>query len=478
MTEGPAPTVVWEAAKENIQPLRRGRNITFLTEALTMNSDMLEEKKREFEEALRAYDGDDPLEVWDSYLTWLEEHYPSGLHALNWPQLLENCISAFILEPEHRYDNDPRFVRVWLKFANLQVHPEEVYKCMSARGVGVRSAAFYIEWSNFHEVSGEPRTAQEILEKGVQMLAQPQEQVFSALKELILRLAQGSTRPQEETAPTGADDAENRSAFSRLCEAPGQTAPIVNRIDVTRASRHPGTIQQTAPLSSVRTAFGGARGISQSKLAVFVDEAPSRDGLFTGMGTLAGSASQSHKLGSEKENSKKTGKWGREKIRQRVAPREGPAFQVVQDKGTVEDSTATSDFVTPAKSRFPVYLGSGLSTRTDKVTEMALSHIFGRLDAPDINEKRMYDFLAVYAGTCEFQFEEIRMARYKRQQKAAASRQPPLQAQEETTAENSSTGTASGSGCTEGGGLQSVTESSTIHSAKNHENSWQPREAF
>lgn len=46
MTEGPAPTVVWEAAKENIQPLRRGRNITFLTEALTMNSDMLEEKKR------------------------------------------------------------------------------------------------------------------------------------------------------------------------------------------------------------------------------------------------------------------------------------------------------------------------------------------------------------------------------------------------------------------------------------------------
>lgn len=58
---------------------------------------------------------------------------------------------------------------------------------MSARGVGVRSAAFYIEWSNFHEVSGEPRTAQEILEKGVQMLAQPQEQVFSALK-LVCRM--------------------------------------------------------------------------------------------------------------------------------------------------------------------------------------------------------------------------------------------------------------------------------------------------
>lgn len=62
------------------------------------------------------------------------------------------------------------------------MHPEEVYKCMSARGVGVGSASFYIEWAEFHELSGEPRVAQEILEKGVQMLAQPLEQVRSALK--------------------------------------------------------------------------------------------------------------------------------------------------------------------------------------------------------------------------------------------------------------------------------------------------------
>ena len=66
--------------------------------------------------------------------------------------------------------------------ASLQVLPEEVYKCMSARGVGIRSAALYTEWAEFHELSGETRRAQEIIEKGIEMLAEPREQLKTALK--------------------------------------------------------------------------------------------------------------------------------------------------------------------------------------------------------------------------------------------------------------------------------------------------------
>lgn len=113
------PQPAWEAAKENIQPLRRGRNIASLTEAL-QNPEILEEKKRyllnrepflhriavdgstndfnlrfslyfwvpevwisniypesvlfldrEFEEDLRAYEGEDPLQVWDRWVVHL-----------------------------------------------------------------------------------------------------------------------------------------------------------------------------------------------------------------------------------------------------------------------------------------------------------------------------------------------------------------------------------------------------------------------
>ncbi|OQR76900.1 mitotic checkpoint serine/threonine-protein kinase BUB1 beta-like [Tropilaelaps mercedesae] len=432
MNEETSLPVAWEAAKENIQPLRRGRNITLLTEALTMDPEMLEEKKGEFEEALRAYEGDDPLEIWDSYLTWLEEHYPSGLHGLHLPQLLENCISAFISEPDHKYDNDPRFVRVWLKFASLQVHPEEVYKCMSARGVGVGSAAFYVEWANFHELSGEPRVAQEILEKGVQMLAQPLEQLHAALKELILRLAQGSTRPQEDNSYQVGENEETRSAFSRLRIAPGRAAnaPVI-RVGSNRLAHNPGLIQQTTSLSSVRPAANETmKSCAQTRISVFMDETnpampPSSagDSLFTGMGTLSGSVSRSHKLVSEKENSRKAGKWTKEKIRQRVIPREAPAFEIVRDDDV--ECGASSAIGTPAKSRPPVFLGSGLSARKAITTEMSLSHILGKSDSPNINEKRMYDFLAVYAGTTEFQFEEIRLVRFKKQRKDAESKPTP-----------------------------------------------------
>ena len=52
-----------------------------------------------------------------------------------------------------------------------------------------------------------------------------------------------------------------------------------------------------------------------------------------------------------------------------------------------------------------------LAARKDSSTHMSLSNV---LDGPNINERRMYDFLKVYGGTCEFQFEEIRFAKYKR----------------------------------------------------------------
>ncbi|XP_003739831.1 mitotic checkpoint serine/threonine-protein kinase BUB1 beta [Galendromus occidentalis] len=383
------PQPAWEAAKENIQPLRRGRNIASLTEAL-QNPEILEEKKREFEEDLRAYDGEDPLHVWDSYLTWLEEHYPSGLHGLHLPQLLENCISTFI--PDRKYDNDPRYVRVWLKFAGLQPYPEEVYKCMSARGVGVRSSAFYIEWAEYHELSGESRRAQEILEKGIAMLAEPHDQLKTALKQLILRIAQGSTRNFEAESEDAPQD--SRNALSKLRPTGSIEAPNV-RVGSNRLALQPGAVQGLASKS----------GLKNSKMAIYIDENAS-SGLFSGMGSLAGSSSTAHSIASNKENTKRAEKMARQKIPQRLAASEGPTFDVVQD--------AESESRNQNKSSTTIV--GVLSTRKDSSTHMSLSNV---LEGPNINEKRMYDFLKVYGGTCEFQFEEIRFAKYKR--KMAAS---------------------------------------------------------
>ena len=71
-------------------------------------------------------------------------------------------------------------------------------------------------------------------------------------------------------------------------------------------------------------------GVSNSKIQIFVDE-NSSSGLFSGMGSLAGSSSTSHSTASNKENTRKAGKWVRQKIPQRMGISQGPKFDVVPD---------------------------------------------------------------------------------------------------------------------------------------------------
>uniref|UniRef100_A0AAY5JXI0 BUB1 N-terminal domain-containing protein n=1 Tax=Esox lucius TaxID=8010 RepID=A0AAY5JXI0_ESOLU len=72
----------WELSKENIQPLKKGRAISALQEALSQqqegSSSATNQHKQAFESELRVYEGDDPLDVWDRYVKWTEQTYPQG----------------------------------------------------------------------------------------------------------------------------------------------------------------------------------------------------------------------------------------------------------------------------------------------------------------------------------------------------------------------------------------------------------------
>lgn len=68
----------FDTAKENIQPLASGRNVEQLETALIAETDQeahekLLEKRREFEQTIESYEGDDPLEPWYEYIVWVEQ---------------------------------------------------------------------------------------------------------------------------------------------------------------------------------------------------------------------------------------------------------------------------------------------------------------------------------------------------------------------------------------------------------------------
>lgn len=109
----------FDLSKENIQPLRGGRNVSQLGVALQAQNDMevqrdLLQQKTEFERLIRTYTGDDPLENWYNYIFWIEQSYPKHGHEGNLTSLLENCIKLF--EDAPNYVNDRRLCKLYIKY--------------------------------------------------------------------------------------------------------------------------------------------------------------------------------------------------------------------------------------------------------------------------------------------------------------------------------------------------------------------------
>ena len=62
----------WELSKENIQPLKQGRNMAKLSHSLHQQDEdtvrAIQEERRGFEEELRSYAGEDALDPWYRYI--------------------------------------------------------------------------------------------------------------------------------------------------------------------------------------------------------------------------------------------------------------------------------------------------------------------------------------------------------------------------------------------------------------------------
>lgn len=74
-----------------------------------------------FEEELRIYSGNDPLDVWYRYALWVEQNYPKGGKDGNLIKLIEKCIEAIHnnAETNEKYRNDSRILDLWIKYVSF-----------------------------------------------------------------------------------------------------------------------------------------------------------------------------------------------------------------------------------------------------------------------------------------------------------------------------------------------------------------------
>jgi checkpoint serine/threonine-protein kinase len=205
-----------ETHKENIQSLPGGRSAKKLASLLspspvdrfavvspnaTQNID--DEARREFEtEILNIGESDDPLDIYDRYVKWTLDAYPSAQAT---PQsqllpLLERATKAF-LSSTH-YKNDPRYLKLWLQYIRFfSDTPRETFAFLAKHKIGDGLALFYEEFAAWLEGAGRWKQAEEVYQMGIDKEARPMERLMRKYGEFQRRSDNRQQSPDEPSSP-------------------------------------------------------------------------------------------------------------------------------------------------------------------------------------------------------------------------------------------------------------------------------------
>ncbi|RMZ75407.1 hypothetical protein DV738_g5484, partial [Chaetothyriales sp. CBS 135597] len=205
-----------ENSKENIQPLREGRSAKALAAVLSPNpsggrgsKDPTLDGMKTLNDAIRAEyelelqsidDADDPLDIYDRYVKWTLNAYPSA-QATKQSQLLpllERATKAFLTTPHCK--NDPRYLKLWLHYIRLfSDAPRETFAFLARHHIGETLGLFYEEFAAWLESAGRWNQAAEVYEMGIQKGARPAERLLRKYSQFQQRF---DARPQEPNEPS------------------------------------------------------------------------------------------------------------------------------------------------------------------------------------------------------------------------------------------------------------------------------------
>ncbi|KAF5197490.1 Mitotic spindle checkpoint protein bubr1 [Thalictrum thalictroides] len=248
----------WELFKENVRPIKRGRNINLLNHSLKSHSHNHLQKslllnRRRLIEAIDEYQGDDPLQPWLDCIKWVQESFPSGGDFSGLVVIYEQCLRAFW--HTERYKDDLRYLKVWLEYAESCTDAEVIYSFLDANGIGKTHSVYYITYALHMESKNKMKNANDIFNLGLAREAQPMKKLEAAYKKFLSRSLRKSKQSNENIKdPT--DDLPVRSFGTIL----GRQASDVSR------KRMKSDRVQSAPLSIYKDAKPNTIPNQQSEL--------------------------------------------------------------------------------------------------------------------------------------------------------------------------------------------------------------------
>ncbi|KAL1846654.1 protein kinase [Paecilomyces lecythidis] len=192
-----------EAQKENVQSLPGGRSARALAQIFSSGSSagklaspspnetktVNDAIRQEYEAELQTIDeSDDPLDIYDRYVKWTMNAYPStqATAESGLLPLLERATKSFLTSSH--YKNDPRYLRLWLHYIRLfSDSPREVFAFLARHHIGEGLALFYEEFAAWLEGAGRWTQAEEVYRLGIDREARPTERLLRKFKEFQIR---------------------------------------------------------------------------------------------------------------------------------------------------------------------------------------------------------------------------------------------------------------------------------------------------
>lgn len=319
---------VIEGQKENIQSLPGGRSAKKLAEVFSPSplhklSTPTPSDTRNINDCIRAEyeaevaalsESDDPLDVFDRYVRWTFDAYPSAqatpqsqLHTL-----LERATKAFIGSAQYR--NDPRYLKLWLHYIQFfSDSPRETFVFLSRHSIGESLALFYEEYAAWLESVGRWNQAEEVYKLGIEREARPVQRLIRKFGEFERRRAQQPDPADEPSSPA----------------LPSVRPALAAKVDPFAAAARPAADPQ-APRPNMGVG-GQSSKPSKSKLAIFSDADSSQPAVSSTGESAKGWDTIGSLADRRKENVVEAKPWVGETLETSVKKSSGPKMAVFRD---------------------------------------------------------------------------------------------------------------------------------------------------
>lgn len=162
----------------------------------------------------------DPMRYWVLYIKHIRESYPSDSQKQF--LLMERCARTFLAQPLiiPTYQNDVRFIRTCILYADKTSNPSEVFKLMSKIKVGTRVALFWVAWAWVAEKAQDFAFTEKIFQKALSVGAEPKQFLEERQRQFLRRMSRhwlnASKVDEDELEEDEEDHGASRGALNAL----------------------------------------------------------------------------------------------------------------------------------------------------------------------------------------------------------------------------------------------------------------------